>query len=278
MTLELMRDAVRDTGWWLLDTGSEQSFVDTADPLHLEFEYVQMMAYVLETFFGDTEPLRALHLGGGLCTVPRWLATTHPGSRQRVAELSPQVAKLAASLGTPIGVRIVVADALDVLAKARGASNDLVVCDVYEGPDTVTKVFTVEAIAAARRTLAAGGLHLCNVSDATPFAMAQVVAAALRAQFAEVVMLAEPPVLRGRRSGNLVLAATDRELPIAELTRRASGGPVRARVVNGDALDEFIADAAPASSITEIPASGESVAALATVLPIGKRSADPHLT
>src|SRR4051812_7227229 len=126
MTLELMRDAVQETGWWLLDGGSEQSYVDTADPEHIEFEYVQMMTYVLETVF-DSGPLRALHLGGGLCTVPRWIAATHPGARQRVAERSAEVAKLAGSLGLPSGVRIVVDDALEVLRRCRPRSMDLVV-------------------------------------------------------------------------------------------------------------------------------------------------------
>ncbi|MBV9487614.1 MAG: fused MFS/spermidine synthase, partial [Frankiaceae bacterium] len=178
MTLELMRDAVRETGWWLLDAGSEQSFVDVADPLHLEFEYVQMMAYVLETAFADDRPLRALHLGGGLLTVPRWIASTHPGSRQRVAELSEEVAQFAASLGTPTGVRVVIGDALTVLKRARRSSMDLVVSDVYEGPETVTSVFTMDAVQAAADRLTSDGLYLCNLSDAAPFAMSKVVLAA----------------------------------------------------------------------------------------------------
>lgn len=258
MTVELMRDAKRDSGWWLLVDGSEQSYVEPGDPLHLEFEYVQMIAQVLDSFFTSDAPVTALHLGGGLCTVPRWLAARHPGSRQRVVEHSAEIAKLSASLGKPPGTTVVIEDALAVASRARRSSADLVVCDIYEGPDTVTQMFTLAAVRKVRKVLRADGLYLCNLSDATPFALSRVVAATLSAVFGSVVLLAEPPVLRGRRSGNLVLAASDRDLPVAELTRRAAGGAVRFRVVTNDDLTEFAGDAVPTDDEAELPLSGES--------------------
>jgi spermidine synthase len=258
MKPELIRDAQRADGWWLLVGGSEQSFVDTSDPSHLEFEYVQMVAHLLETLFDSDAPVSALHLGGGLCTVPRWLAARHPGSRQRVAEHSEPIAELSASLGKVAGTTVVVDDAHKVLARSKRASVDLVVCDIYEGPETVTRLFTADSIRRMHRLLRPAGVLICNLSDATPFALSQVVAATLCAVFRSVVLLAEPPVLRGRRSGNLVLAGTDREIPLADLTRRAAGGPVRSRVVAGDDLIEFIGGATPAAVESDLPPSGES--------------------
>jgi hypothetical protein len=73
-----------------------------------------------------------------------------------------------------------------------------------------------------------------------------------------VVLLAEPPVLRRRRSGNLVLGAANRELPIADLVRRAAGGIVRFRVVGGADLTDFVDGAAPAWTDADLPLSGES--------------------
>jgi spermidine synthase len=258
VTLELMRDAEREHGWWLLVDGSEQSFVDTADPLHLEFEYVQMIAHILQTRFADDAPIKALHLGGGLCTVPRWLATMHPGSKQRVVEKSAEIAALAASLGLPAGVKVEIDDALDVISRARRGTAELIVCDVYDGPETVTSLFTLDAVTTVHRVLRRDGVLICNLSDAAPFALSKVVVATLRAVFTTVVLLAEPPVLRGRRSGNLVLAATDGDLALSELTRRASGGAVRSRVVAADDLSEFVGDATPADVIDDLPLSGES--------------------
>jgi spermidine synthase len=258
MKIELMRDAEREDGWWLLVDGSEQSFVDTRDPLHLEFEYVQMIAHILDTGFDDDLPVTALHLGGGLCTVPRWLAARHPGSAQRVIEHSTQIAALSASLGEPPGVTVQIADAQDAVWHATPSSADLVVCDIYEGPDTVTSLFTVDAAQRLHAILRRDGVLVCNLSDLTPFALTRVVVATLRSVFGSVVMLAEPPVLRGRRSGNLVVAGFDRGIDLAELTRRAAGGTVRARVVAGPDLDEFVGDAAPALSERDVPLSGES--------------------
>jgi spermidine synthase len=258
MTPELIRDAERPDGWWLLVGGSEQSFVDTADPLHLEFEYVQMVAHVVEALFATADPVDALHLGGGLCTIPRWVAARHPGSRQRVVEHSREIAGLARRLGLPAGVRLRVADAATVLSRARGGRLDLVVCDVYDGPETVTSLFTAGLLATARRLLRADGVYVCNLSDAAPFTLSRVVGASLRERFGDVVMLAEPAVLRGRRSGNVVFGATDREVPLADLTRRAASGPVRARVVAGEDLDRFVGDAVPAATEADVPRSGES--------------------
>jgi spermidine synthase len=258
MTPELMRDADRPDGWWLIVGGSEQSFVDTADPLHLEFEYVQMVAHVVETVFATKDPIDVLHLGGGLCTIPRWIAARHPGSQQRVVERSREIAGLAKRLGLPTGVRVRVADAATVLTRARGARLDLVVCDVYEGPETVTSLFTAGMLATARRLLRPDGTYVCNLSDAAPFTLSRVVGASLRELFGSVVMLAEPAVLRGRRSGNVVFGATDRAVPVADLTRRAAGGLVRVRVVAGGDLDGFVGDAVPAVAEADVPRSGES--------------------
>jgi hypothetical protein len=104
-----------------------------------------------------------------------------------------------------------------------------------------------------------GGWYVCNLSDASPFRLAKVVVATLSAVFGNVVMIAEPGVLRGRRSGNIVLGATDAGLPVDALRRRAAAGPLRTRVLSGDDLQAFVGDAQPAYEVTELPPSGESV-------------------
>ncbi|HTW19246.1 MAG TPA: fused MFS/spermidine synthase [Mycobacteriales bacterium] len=258
MKVELIRDATRDSGWWLLVDRSEQSFVDTEDPLHLEFEYVQMIGHLLEVALPGSAPIVALHLGGGLCTVPRWLVVRHPGSRQRVIEHSAEIARLAASLGRIAGTTVKLDDAAVALSRTRPSRFDLVVSDVYEGPETVTGMFTGEALRSAHRALRPGGLYVCNLSDAVPFALAKVVAATMREIFSDVVMLAEPGVLRGRRSGNIVLAGADRALPSAELRRRGAANSVRFRVLADTDLTEFIGTTRSVRDGQQLPRSGES--------------------
>jgi spermidine synthase len=259
MVVELLQDLERPAGYWLIVDASEQSFVDLADPTYLEFEYVQMIGYVLQAAFRHDTAVTALHLGGGLCSVPRWLAELHPGSRQLVVENSPEIAEMARSLGgLERIVDLVVADGLEVLSTVAAASLDLLVCDVYEGPETVLSVFPRDVLERTHAALRTGGWYVCNLSDADPFEFAKTVIATLREVFGAVVMLAEPAVLRGRRSGNIVLAATDGVIPLSSLQRLAAGGPVRARVVSGDGLTEFVGSAAAADDVAAIPPSGES--------------------
>jgi spermidine synthase len=256
--LELLQDAERPAGWWLLVGGSEQSFVDIDDPSHLEFEYVQMMGDVIETAFPNDLPLIALHLGGGLCTVPRWLADRYPGSRQRVVESDEEVARIAKSLGPMPRIDLAIADAREALERTKAASVDLLVSDVYVGPETVMSLYPQPALEAGRTVLRARGLYMCNLSDAAPFALAKTVAGMLRGLYAQVALLAEPAVLRGRRSGNIVLAATDGDLDLEALGRRAASGALRVRLLVEDALDAFIGEVAPAPDEAALPRSGES--------------------
>jgi len=69
--------------------------------------------------------------------------------------------------------------------------------------------------------------------------------ATVRAVLPHACLIAEAAVLRGRRFGNLVVAASDHELPVTALIRRAAADPFPARVVEGDALGRFMAGSAP---------------------------------
>ena len=52
-------------------------------------------------------------------------------------------------------------------------------------------------------------------------------------------------MLRGRRFGNLVVAGSRQEFPLAGLTRRLAADPFPARLLAGGELGRFIAGAAP---------------------------------
>ena len=69
--------------------------------------------------------------------------------------------------------------------------------------------------------------------------------ATLRAVLDHGCMIAEATVLRHRSFGNLVVAASRRELPAAELARRAAADPYPSQVLEGAALGEFAGDAEP---------------------------------
>ena len=253
--MELLGDLDRPRAWMLLTDGVPQSHVDLDDPRHLELEYMRRLGHVIDLAAPAGVPLRVLHLGGGGLTLARYVAETRPGSRQLAAESDAEVARVVRRrlpLDQPARPRagagritVRVADARAVLEQVRAASFDVLVADAFAGAQTPAHLTSVEFTAAAARALAATGIYAANIGDGPPLAHARGRVAAVRAVFRHACLIAEAAVLGGPRFGNLVVAAADRELPVAGLTRRAAGDPVPARLMAGAALDRFVAGAEP---------------------------------
>jgi spermidine synthase len=202
--------------------GVEASYVDLADPTHLEFPYVRRLADVVDVAAPAGRALDVLHLGGGGCTLPRYVAATRPGSRADVVELHPEVARLAREdLAAPKGVRIRTGDARAAVEAAPRRHYDLVLADVFHGPVVPRHLTTREFLEQVRRVLRPAGAYAVNLIDARPLRAARRATATVLDAFPDVVLLAPRPVLAGRRTGNLVLAAAPRTLPLARL-RKAS--------------------------------------------------------
>ena len=246
-TAELLRDWDRPTGWELTIDDVPQSYLDTADPTHLEFVYVRLLGHVLDLVAPEGEPLTVLHLGGGLCTLPRYVAATRPGSTQLVVEADAQLADLVRDrLGTA-GFRLKIGDARLLTAGLADGSSDVVLSDVFDDARVPGHLTTLEHLREVARVLRPGGTYAVNLGDSGPLAFARGQAATLAAVFAHVLVLADPAVLRGRRFGNLVLVGSDAPLPEADLTRRSAGA---ARVSDGVA---FAGGARPVTDATAGP-------------------------
>jgi spermidine synthase len=249
-TAELLPDPDRTDAWLLLVDGVAQSHVDLADPARLEFEYVRLLADVVDTAAPEGAPVSAVHLGGGGCTLARYVAATRPGSTQLVVEADAALADLVRTqLGTA-GFRLRVGDARTACARLQPGRSDVVVADVFEASVQPVHTTTLEWLHEVRRLLAPGGTYAVNVADGRPLAFARAQVATLQAAFGHVALLADPSVLRGRRFANLVLAASDDPLPVGELSRRAARAAGRARVVAGEELVRFVAGAAPVTDAT----------------------------
>ncbi|MEX2290101.1 MAG: fused MFS/spermidine synthase [Mycobacteriales bacterium] len=245
---ELLQDLDAEDGWLLSVDGVAQSYVDRADPTHLEFDYVRLMGDVVDGL--PDGPLTAVHLGGGGCTLARYVAATRPGSRQLVVEVDEQLAELVrTSFGTR-GFRLRIGDARRELPTLRQGESDLVVADVFESSLVPVHVTTSEWVQQVQRLLRPGGVYVVNVADGGPLAFARAQVATLLAAFEHVLLLADPSVLRGRRFANLVLAGSQARLPEAELTRTVSRAAGRARLVSGNDLRDFTGGAAPVTDAT----------------------------
>ncbi len=243
---ELVPDLSRTDSWLLFLDGIPQSQVDLDDPGYLEFEYVRRIGHLADLAFPAAEPLRALHLGGGAMTLPRYIAHTRPGSRQLVAEYDAELTEFVRhQLPLPAGrrIRVRAGDARDVLESVPAGGYDLVISDVFAGAQTPFHLTTAECARLVARALRPGGVYAVNVADGPPFERVRGAAATVRSVFGETCMIAEAGVLRARRLGNLVLAASDRPLPCDQLRRAVAADPFPARVLDGAELARFASGA-----------------------------------
>jgi predicted methyltransferase len=243
---ELVPDADRGTAWTLLLDGAPQSYVDLADPTHLEFEYVRRMAIAIDLIAPAGEPLRVLHLGGGALTLPRYVAATRPGSAQRVVEIDGPLVELVRKTlpwDKEARIRVRVADAREALAGMRDAGYDVIVVDVFAGARTPAHLTSVEFIREVARVLAPAGWMVANVADGPPLRYARAQVATIRDVLPQACLIADSTLLRGRRFGNLVVLAGRTPPPIPELTRRAAGDWFPGRVETD--LDRFTGGSAP---------------------------------
>jgi spermidine synthase len=247
------------SGSELVVDGTPQSHVDLDDPTHLHFEYVARMGAVIDRLRMPGQPLTAVHLGAGALTLPRYVEATRPGSRQQVIELEPALWDLVReNLPLPRGatIRVRIGDAragLGRLPASLHGAVDLLVSDVYSGAQTPAHLTTVEFYREAAALLAPDGVLLVNVSDGPGLAFARRQVATVREVLPEVIVLAEVQVLKGRRFGNLVVAASAAPLPVEWLPRLMAAGPHPAKVSQGAEIDEFIRGARPATDADATP-------------------------
>ncbi len=232
------------SGFELIVDGTPQSHVDLDDPTHLHFEYIVRMGAVIDQL--PAGPLTAVHLGAGALTVPRYIDATRPGSRQQVIEWEAPLAALVREyLPLPKGasIRIRIGDAREGVQKLPAALTgacDLVVSDVYSGAQTPAHLTSVEFYREVSQMLSPGGVLLINVADGPGLAFARRQVATVAAVLPEVAVLADTQVLKGRRFGNLVVAASASPLPTEWLPRLLAAGPHPAKIAQGAEVKTFV--------------------------------------
>ena len=167
--LLVQRDAHRATGRLLRQGDMDASYVDLADPRHLEFDYLRRMRDVVEA----QRARRIVHVGGAACALARALAATDRTGlrRQHVIEVDPGVVELAREhlgLRKAPGLKVKVADGRAWVASREDGSIDALLVDAFVGARVPRHLATAEALADAARAVAPGGVYAVNVVDAPP--------------------------------------------------------------------------------------------------------------
>ena len=243
----------------LVVDGTPQSHVNLDDPSDLFFEYIRRMGHVIDQLGMPGQPITALHLGAGALTIPRYVEATRPGSRQQVLELEPALVEFVRQeLPLPRGasLRIRYGDARETLGRLpaglRGAA-DLLVVDIFGGARIPAHVTSVEFYELAAQYLADSGVMLVNVADGAGGAFARGQVSTVTSVLADVAVLAEPQVLKGRRYGNFVIVGSRQPLPLEWMPRLMAGGPHPAAVVHGRDLRDWIAGAPVVHDDSAVP-------------------------
>jgi spermidine synthase len=243
----------------LIVDGTPQSHVNTEDPSHLSFEYVRRIGHLIDLVAPDGEAITAVHLGAGALTLPRYVAATRPESRQQVVELDRGLVDFVREhVPFPRGasIRLRYGDAREVLGKLpdglRGTV-DILVVDIFGGARTPAHVTSVEFYAEAVRLLSPRGILAVNVADGAGLAFARGQVATVASLLPHVAAMADTSMLKGRRFGNIVLAASRSELPTGALPRLLAGDPAPAKLVDGPELRDFIAGAPVVTDATAVP-------------------------
>ncbi|MBI9115477.1 spermidine synthase [Sanguibacter suaedae] len=263
--VELVPDRDDPDAFTLMVNGVPSSFVDLGDPTNVGFEYMEIMCAVIATV--PPGPLDVVHLGAAGCGMARALEALRPGSRQIGVDVDGSLLELVRrwfDLPRSPRLRLRAGDARTQLATLPSGSQDVVVRDVFAGDTTPGHLVTAEFTADVLRVLRPGGLYLVNCADRPPLTSARAEVATLRTALThvtdrapthpgQIAVISEPALLKGRRYGNLVLAAvapsTDAgsarsaDLTSSSLARALRSLAVPASLLQDDELARFVGQA-----------------------------------
>lgn len=228
------RDPLRAGGRLLRQGDMDASYVDLADPLHLEFDYLRWIRIVLRA----ARARRVVHVGGGACALARALAAADPGGRQEVCEIDAGVLALAREhlgLRRVPGLRVRVADGRTFLAGQGSATWDAVVVDAFVAATVPRRLITMEALADVARV---APLALINVLDNRAAHDLRTIGAALATAYPCVWAL-------GGRAGNTILAGAVVEPDLDRIASSAAADPSPARLTRPDAMALLLAGTPP---------------------------------
>lgn len=208
--LVVERDPRRPSGRLLRQGAMDASYIDLADPTHLEFDYLRWMRVILRA----AHARRILHIGGAGCALPRALAAEDPQGRQDVCERDGAVLELARrhlGLRRMPGLRVREVDGRTHLEQCADAAYDAIAIDAFEGARVPAALISAEAMATAARV---APLTIVNVVDDRRGAEIAAIAAALSESYPRVWAFG------GRVGNNLV--AGDRHGGALDLDRIAA--------------------------------------------------------
>ena len=226
--------------------GVGQSYINLENPTFLAFDYLERIADFLDAIDEPGWRYRTIHVGGAGMSLARYQAATRPTSPQIVLEPNAELTALVREklpLPPRSGIKVRAQDGRSGLTAMRDDFAKAIVIDAFAGASVPKELATVEFYTICRRVCLPDGVVLVNLIDQRPFNWARRTIAAIAKVFSEVAVVAETRILNQPRFGNLVVAASNVELPIAEVNRMSRRAIFPHRVITN--VEHFIAGAKP---------------------------------
>jgi spermidine synthase len=212
--VSIRHDPDRPTGRVLVLDDLRHSYVDVADPTHLEFWYVRRIADAIDVA-APAGPLDVVSIGGGGFTLPTWLRATRPGSEQVVLELDGELVDLVErELGVDTGgdVDVRIGDARRSLRALDDSSADVVVGDAFGSRSIPWHLATVELVRDVTRVLRPDGIYVVNVIDGADEDLLRAVTRTIAEVLPHVAVMRSDALVDGASSGNAVVLASESPL------------------------------------------------------------------
>ncbi len=225
------------------------SYNSLDDPTHLTYGYEKVYAAVTELAArrnGAGDPLRALFIGGGGYTFPRYMEAIYPASRLDVVEIDPDVTRVAhdlLGLARDTEIASFNEDARIYLERAPDRQYDLVMGDAFNDYSVPYHLTTREFNERVRAWMSDDGLYLVNMIDGLHRDFLRAYIHTLQQTFAHVYVIPASPSWRESPRMTYVLVATDAPLDLAALKAiNTADGDLTEQLLSPEAVNALLAE------------------------------------
>ncbi len=247
------------------------SYVALDDPTLLINGYQQVLAD-LSTLIGERdESFRALFLGGGGYTLPKYLEEVYPQSVLEVIEIDPEVTRVAFDfLGLRPDTRILIdhEDARMAVLERPPGQYDLIIGDAFNSVSVPYHLTTLEFNEQIQALLIEDGIYAINVIDKVHSGeFLRALANTLGETFPYVYVLREDANWEDDSRSTHVLVASSRPISLADLDEanlRAGRGETVSNIMPPDTFEAWL-DSGDEILLTDDYAPVENMLALVAV-------------
>ncbi len=221
------------------------SYSSLGDPTRLVYGYEQVYAQVTAQRARSRPNLRALFIGGGGYTFPRYMEAVYPQSELTVIELDPGVTRTAYdALGLKRDTRIVShnEDARLFMEQNPPQPYDLILGDAFNDYSVPYHLTTLEFNRRVRAWLAPEGLYMVNMIDGVRRDFLRAFIYTLRQTFQNVYVIPSQSAWRDSPRMTFVLIATDSALDLSAIQPSGEGESLAKNVLGDGEVRALLAE------------------------------------